>query len=102
MRQDLPGRPATTSAGWRMSRPPPRRQAGHPAPTCPQAHGKTILYTTHHLDEAEALCDLTDGMLDVLVRGKGANALLLPTAVLLCFALALTFAATRLFRWDNV
>jgi ABC-2 type transport system permease protein len=45
---------------------------------------------------------LTDGMLDVLVRGKGANALLVPTAVLLGFALALTFAATRLFRWDDV
>jgi ABC-2 type transport system permease protein len=45
---------------------------------------------------------LTDGMLDVLVRGKGANALLVPTTALLGFALALTFAATRLFRWDDV
>ena len=45
---------------------------------------------------------LTDGMLDVLVRGKGATALLVPTAALLGFALVLTFAATRVFRWDHV
>ena len=34
--------------------------------------------------------------------GKGADALLVPTAALLGFAPALTFAATRLFRWDDV
>jgi hypothetical protein len=38
---------------------------------------------------------LTDGMPDVLVRGKGANALLVPTAALLGFAVALTFAAGK-------
>src|SRR4029434_7239980 len=27
--KDLPARPATTSAGWRMSGPPSRPQAGH-------------------------------------------------------------------------
>jgi hypothetical protein len=41
-------------------------------------------------------------MLDVLVRDKGATALLVPTAALLGFALVLTFAATRVFRWDHV
>ena len=45
---------------------------------------------------------LTDGMLDVLVRGKGPGALLVPTAVLLGFALVLTLVAMRVFRWDDV
>jgi ABC-2 type transport system permease protein len=44
----------------------------------------------------------TDGMLDVLVRGQGAAALLLPTAVLAGFALVLTAVATRVFSWDDV
>ena len=45
---------------------------------------------------------LTDGMLDVLVRGKGPGALAVPTAVLLGFALVLTLVAMRVFRWDDV
>jgi ABC-2 type transport system permease protein len=45
---------------------------------------------------------LTDGMLDVLVRGKGPGALLVPATVLAGFALALTLVAMRVFRWDDV
>jgi ABC-2 type transport system permease protein len=52
--------------------------------------------------QAFPLRHLNDGLLDVLVHGKGAEALLVPTAVLLGFALALTLLATRLFRWDHV
>jgi ABC-2 type transport system permease protein len=56
------------------------------------------------VSQALPLRHLTDGMLDVLVlvRGKGAAALLLPTAVLAGFALVLTAVATRVFRWDDV
>jgi len=54
------------------------------------------------VSKALPLRHLTDGMLDVLVRGKGPGALLVPTAVLLGLALALTLVATRVFRWDDV
>jgi len=45
---------------------------------------------------------MNDGMLDLLVRGKGPSALLLPSVVLLGFAAIVTFIATRLFTWDDV
>jgi ABC-2 type transport system permease protein len=54
------------------------------------------------LSQAFPLRHLNDGLLDVLVHGKGAEALLVPTAVLLAFALVLTLLATRVFRWDHV
>ncbi len=44
---------------------------------------------------------LNQGMLDVLVRGQGPTAVLLPMAVLAAFAAALTLLAARLFRWDT-
>lgn len=53
------------------------------------------------LSEVFPLRHLNDGMLDVLVRGKGVGALVVPTAVLLGFAIALTFVATRVFSWDD-
>jgi ABC-2 type transport system permease protein len=43
---------------------------------------------------------LVSGLSDVLVRGEGPSAALLPIAVLLAFAAVLTLIATRLFRWD--
>jgi ABC-2 type transport system permease protein len=43
---------------------------------------------------------LVSGLTDVLVRGEGPSAALLPIAVLLAFAAVLTVIATRLFRWD--
>lgn len=44
---------------------------------------------------------LNEGMLDVLVRGEGPLAVLLPMAVLAVFALVLTLLAARLFRWET-
>ena len=43
---------------------------------------------------------LNDGMLDVMVRGRGAGAALAPIAILLAFAAVVTVVAVRLFRWD--
>ena len=44
---------------------------------------------------------LNEGMLDVLVRGEGPAAVLVPMAVLAGFALVLTLLAARLFRWET-
>lgn len=44
---------------------------------------------------------MNDGMLDVLSRGQGPGAVVLPLAVLLVFAVAVGLIATRLFRWDD-
>lgn len=44
---------------------------------------------------------LNDGMLDVLVRGKGAEALLGPTLVLLGFTVAVGLIAARTFSWED-
>ncbi len=43
---------------------------------------------------------LNDGMLDVMVRGEGPSAVLVPMAVLLGFAVVVTAVAGRFFRWD--
>ena len=44
---------------------------------------------------------LNDGMLDVMVRGEGPSAALVPMAILLGFAVVVTAVAARLFRWDT-
>ncbi|GAA3879409.1 hypothetical protein GCM10022243_50130 [Saccharothrix violaceirubra] len=44
---------------------------------------------------------MNDGMLDVLVRGKGIEALLVPASVLIGFTLVMSFLAVRLFRWEE-
>jgi len=44
---------------------------------------------------------LNDGMLDVMVRGQGPSAIVLPMIILLGFALVLGTIAARLFRWDT-
>jgi ABC-2 type transport system permease protein len=44
---------------------------------------------------------LNDGMLDVMVRGDGPGAALLPIAILLGFATVVTLVAVRLFRWEG-
>jgi len=43
---------------------------------------------------------LNDGMLDVMVRGQGPTAVVLPLTVLLGFATVMTVVAARFFRWD--
>lgn len=53
------------------------------------------------VSRAFPLRHMNDGMLDVLVRGEGAGALAVPISVLLGFAVAVTFLATRLFDWDD-
>jgi ABC-2 type transport system permease protein len=45
---------------------------------------------------------LNDGMMDVMVRGETASAVLLPMAVLAGFAVVVTALAAKLFRWDVV
>jgi len=40
-------------------------------------------------------------MLAVLARGEGVSSVVLPIAILLGFSTAVTFAATRIFTWDD-
>ncbi|WP_240757373.1 ABC transporter permease [Nakamurella flava] len=44
---------------------------------------------------------LVDGLKDVLVRGEGPAAAVVPIVVMLGFAVAVTLVATRFFRWDT-
>ncbi|MDP2775313.1 MAG: ABC transporter permease, partial [Nocardioides sp.] len=44
---------------------------------------------------------LNEGMLDLIVRGEGPSAALLPMAILAGFALVVTLVAARLFRWET-
>ncbi len=44
---------------------------------------------------------LVSGLSDVLVRGQGPAAALLPMGILLAFAVVVTLIATRLFKWDT-
>ena len=53
------------------------------------------------VSEVLPLRHLNDGMVDVLVRGKGIEALVTPTAVLLAFTLVVSFAASRFFSWED-
>jgi ABC-2 type transport system permease protein len=44
---------------------------------------------------------LNDGMLDVMVRGEAASAVLVPMGILAGFAVAMTLLAARLFSWET-
>lgn len=44
---------------------------------------------------------LNEGMLDVMVRGEGPSAALVPILILLAFAAVFTGLAARIFRWDT-
>ena len=44
---------------------------------------------------------LNDGMLDVMVRGEGPSAALVPIAILLAFAVVVTLVSAKLFRWET-
>ncbi|PPK61103.1 ABC transporter permease [Actinokineospora auranticolor] len=44
---------------------------------------------------------MNDGLTDVMVRGKGVEALLVPCGVLLGFILVVSFIATRVFSWED-
>ncbi len=52
------------------------------------------------VSKALPLRHLNDGMLDVMVRGEGPEALVLPVIVLLGFAAVVTAISMRFFRWD--
>lgn len=43
---------------------------------------------------------LNQGMLDVMVRGQGPGAAVVPMLVMLAFALVIGLVATRVFRWE--
>jgi ABC-2 type transport system permease protein len=53
------------------------------------------------LSKVLPLRHLNDGMMDVMVRGDGPAAGLLPIAILLAFAAFFTGLAARLFRWEQ-
>ncbi|WNV90094.1 ABC transporter permease [Umezawaea sp. Da 62-37] len=53
------------------------------------------------VSKALPLRHMNDGMLDVLVRGKGIGALVVPSAVLIGFTLVVGFTASRVFRWED-
>jgi ABC-2 type transport system permease protein len=44
---------------------------------------------------------LNDGMLDVMVRGEGPSAALLPMAILLAFAAVVVLISSRFFTWES-
>lgn len=43
---------------------------------------------------------VNEGLMDVLVRGKGVEALWLPMLILIAFGVVVALIAVRLFRWD--
>ncbi|MCW2764707.1 MAG: transporter permease [Nocardioides sp.] len=53
------------------------------------------------VSEALPLRHLNDGMLDVMVRGEGPSAALIPIAILATFAIVVTLIAARLFSWES-
>ena len=53
------------------------------------------------LSDLLPLKHLNEGMLDVMVRGEGPGAALLPMAILAGFAVVVTLLAARLFRWET-
>jgi ABC-2 type transport system permease protein len=44
---------------------------------------------------------LNTGMTDVIVRGKGIEALYLPVGALLAFIVVVGFIAAKVFKWDD-
>lgn len=52
------------------------------------------------ISRALPLRHLNEGMLDVMVRGAGPEAIVVPILVLSAFTAVLAFVAMRLFRWD--
>jgi ABC-2 type transport system permease protein len=53
------------------------------------------------VSKALPLRHLNDGMLDVMVRGEGPSAALVPMAILAAFAVVVTLLAARLFTWET-
>ncbi len=53
------------------------------------------------VSNALPLKHLNEGMLDVMVRGEGPSAALLPIGILAGFAVVVTLLAAKLFRWET-
>lgn len=53
------------------------------------------------VSKAMPLRHLNDAMLDVMVRGEGPSAALVPLAILAGFAIVVTVIAARLFSWES-
>ncbi|EHR52118.1 ABC-type multidrug transport system, permease component [Saccharomonospora marina XMU15] len=53
------------------------------------------------VSQAFPMRHLTDGMLDVMVRGQGASALLVPALVLVGFTAVAGLVAGKVFRWEE-
>ncbi len=53
------------------------------------------------VSKALPLRHMNDGMLDVMVRGKGIEALLVPGSVLIAFTAVVGLLAAKLFRWED-
>ncbi|SER50652.1 ABC-2 type transport system permease protein [Lentzea xinjiangensis] len=53
------------------------------------------------VSQAFPLRHMNDGMVDVLVRGKGVEALLVPASVLTGFTLVVAVLASRVFKWEE-
>ena len=53
------------------------------------------------VSQALPLRHLNEGMLDVMVRGEGPGAALVPMATLAVFAAVITLVAARLFSWET-
>ena len=44
---------------------------------------------------------MNDGIMDFLVRGRGASALLVPCLVLIAFILVVGAIAAKVFQWED-
>jgi ABC-2 type transport system permease protein len=55
-----------------------------------------------HVSYVMPLRYLVTGMQDVMARGEGAGAALLPIGILAALTVVLTTIAVRVFRWDEV
>jgi len=44
---------------------------------------------------------MNDGIMDFLVRGQGADALVVPCAVLSAFVLVVGLIAAKVFQWED-
>lgn len=44
---------------------------------------------------------LVEGLKDVMVRGEGPQAAIIPIVIMLVFAVVITLISTRVFRWDS-
>lgn len=53
------------------------------------------------VSQAMPLRHLNDAMMDVMVRGEGPAAALVPGLILVAFATVLTLVAAKLFRWET-